>query len=148
MSPKKPKEFLYEQKGYFFKGNINSRRDYYKNRKVGIIYLFNTQLRILFKKGGEPIIPLNTIKKLNLVKNRYKILIQTDTDDLYTFEPTDYVKKLYRLLSEVIANLPDGGDVHVTATTTPPDLTRCCCIIVMMIVGLIVGIIYGNLINV
>jgi len=108
----KPKEFLFKKKGSCIKGTLIGGLIDIKNRKKGIIYLSNTQLRITFKNGGERIIPLNTIKKLNLI-TKYWISIHTDTDESYTFGALDNTMTLYRLLSEVIANLSDGGDVQI-----------------------------------
>ena len=113
----KPKEFLLKQRGSCYK-RVGERD--FKNSKAGMIYLSNTQLRIIFRKGGEHIIPLNTIKKLNLYKARglfgekarQRISIQTDTDETYAFFTTN-LQKLYKLLSEVTANLSDGRDVQI-----------------------------------
>ena len=105
MSPKKPKEFLFKQKGWCFKGY--STRDSI-NREKGIIYLSHTHLRIAFENGGERIIPVNEIKYLStkriFFKDSMRIYISTDTDEMYTFFARDSTKKLYSLLSELITN--------------------------------------------
>jgi len=136
----KPKEFLFKKKGSCIKGIIKDgggkryRRDI-KSRKKGIIYLTNTQLRITFKNGGELVIPLNTIKNLNLFKAKNWIEIYTDTDESYSFHSPDYTSRLYRLLSEVIANLSDGGDVHVGPK---PEVNWSKIIIGGFLVGILV----------
>lgn len=131
MSPMKPKDFLFKKSGFFLKGNVVR-----KNRKKGIIYLYNTQLRIKFNNGGERIIPLNAIKKLNLreFKGNLLILIRTDTNELCSFGTTSgYTKGLYRKLSEAIASLPDGGDVQVGPRSISGSRSKSgsdwCCII-------------------
>jgi len=108
----KPEEFLFKQKGSLFKGIIESERGY-KNRKRGVIYLSNTQLMIVFKKGGECIIPLNTIKSMTLFHatdnrpNNRRFSIRTHTDESYVFF-TNNITKTYRRLCEVLNNLPNG----------------------------------------
>lgn len=156
----KPKEFLFKQKGYLYNGEILTKRDYRNlGGRKGTIYLSNTQIRIIFKNGGEHTIPLSTIKKLTLhnFKVPYtvmttipQILIQTDTNESYTFR-TESLKKLYNLLSEVIANLSDGKDIHIgprSGVRTGPRsgvvLTWCVWIIVI-IGGIIGGLIFANL---
>ena len=133
----KPKEFIFKKKGYCFKGF--GKRDY-KNRKKGIIYLSNTQFRIIFKNGGERIIPLDTIKDLSLYKIRNDLIfIQTETNEEYTFGTytPDYIMKLYRLLSEVMASLSDGRDAHVAPIPRSGlDLASWCYIIIVIIVAI------------
>ena len=108
----KPEEFLFKQKGSLFKGIVESERGY-KNRKRGVIYLSNTQLMIVFKKGGECIIPLNTIKSMILFRatgnrpNDRRFSIRTHTDESYVFF-TNNIRKTYRRLCEVLNNLPNG----------------------------------------
>jgi hypothetical protein len=105
MSPKKPKEFLFEQKGWCFKGY--STRDS-NDREKGIIYLSHTHLRIVFENGGERIIPVNEIEYLSTTriffKDSMRIHISTDTNEMYTFFAHDSTKKLYSLLSELVTN--------------------------------------------
>ena len=151
----KPKEFLFKQKGYCYKGLYNKgcyKRDY-KNGKGGIIYLSNTQLRIISKNDGEYIIPSNTIKKLNLhkvtalvgEKARPRISIQTDTDELYTFT-TANLQKLYNLLYKVIANMPDGGDVHVGSRSVFDP--KWICWIIWIVVVVFAAIIYVGIMGI
>ncbi len=114
----KPEEFLFKQKGSLFKGIVESERGY-KNRKRGVIYLSNTQLMIVFKKGGECIIPLNKIKSMTLFRrnmypsvtgnrpNDRRFSIRTHTDESYVFF-TNNIRKTYRRLCEVLNNLPNG----------------------------------------
>ncbi|MHA1508882.1 MAG: hypothetical protein ACTSO6_09300 [Promethearchaeota archaeon] len=112
----KPKEFLFKGKGVCYRGSD------FKNRRKGrgIIYLSNTQLRCIFKNGGEVVIPLNAIKNLNFhkvgalfgEKGVKRISVQTDTDELYTFLTVE-LNTLYNLLSKVITNIPVEGGVQV-----------------------------------
>ena len=144
----KPKEFLFKKKGSFFRGDIP--RDY-KIRKKGTIYLSNTHLRINLKNGGELNIPLNTIKNLNLYNIRpvlfgseiSQILIQAETNELYTFGTYTHseLKKLYRLLSEAIASLPDGGDVHVGPRSISSSMSASnLCELILLIIAVIFSI--------
>ena len=140
MSPKKSKEFLFKEKGRCYKGD-------YKTRKRVTIYLSHTHLRFSYKNGGEVVIPLNAIIKLDICQElvlswggHEYIQIQTDTDETHMLF-SDSIKKLYKRLSEAIASLPDGGDVHVGHKTTPVPKSVCAvCECILIIISIIFGI--------
>ena len=109
MSPKKPKEFLFKAKGRCYEEDS-------KNRNKGIIYVSATHLRFSYKQGGEKIIPLNTIKKLNRYSQTWsqfaRISIQTDANESYSFI-TGHLTRLYNSLSKAIANFSEGRDIQI-----------------------------------
>jgi len=146
MSPRKPKEFLFKEKGWCFKG-YNTRDSI--NREKGIIYLSHTHLRIAFENGGERIIPVNEIEYLStkriFFKDSMRIYISTDTDETYTFFARDSTKKLYSLLSELVTNsllseiVDDSSDGRTKGTKSSSGVDT------MVMVRIIFGVIGGIL---
>jgi len=109
MSPRKPKEFLFKQKGRFNEGNKKVyKKSEYRNRQRGKIYLSHSHLRFVFKSGGDLIIPLKEIKNLSKERILYgfqkndKLTLSITTDQSrYQFWAGFDTKRLYRLLCKV-----------------------------------------------